>query len=246
MITGHSTRNPKPGTPVPITCAMAIYHQPLLSSWNKSKIPRMWQTASHKAPRYQLLVPVLAFALVPNISLQAQKCEETAQSQIRDALDKTTNRILLREVIDDYGEEGKQILVQIAGDSTQTPRRRGQALQLLGEHRSEEGEKLLLAMLDDPGTICSAVNPLQEYRDPELIPKLIVMLDDHRSCGEVVRFSIGSTEKEQKTEIYLPMRPWERWNTLQVNGLNKSATCSLSAIGLFNLGRTGGGRIVTH
>jgi len=167
----------------------------------------MWQTASGKAPRHQLLAritAVLGLALVSNIVLQAQQCEETAQSQIRDALDKTTNRVLLREVIDDYGEEAKQILVQIAGDGNQTPRRRGQAIQLLGEHRSEAGEKLLLAMLDDPETVCSALNPLQEYRDPELIPRLIAMLDDHRSCGEVVRFSIGSSEKQQKTGFDLP------------------------------------------
>jgi Tol biopolymer transport system component len=175
----------------------------------------MWQTDSPRLPRHRLLprrltqanrvttALVLGLALVATMRIRAQQCQETAQSQIQDALDRTTNRILLREVVDDYGEEAKRILVQIAGDENQTPQRRGQAIRLLGEHRSEAGEKLLLAMLDDPRTVCSAVTPLQDYRDPQLIPKLIAMLDDHRSCGEVVRFSIGGHDKEQKTGVYL-------------------------------------------
>jgi hypothetical protein len=137
------------------------------------------------------------------VRIRAQQCPETAQSQIQDALDRTTNRILLREVVDDYGEPAKRILVQIAGDENQTPKRRAQAIQLLGEHRSEAGEKLLLVMLDEPRTVCSVVSPLQEYRDPQLIPKLVAMLDDHRSCGEEVRFNIGGHEKEEKTEVFL-------------------------------------------
>jgi dipeptidyl aminopeptidase/acylaminoacyl peptidase len=175
----------------------------------------MWQSDCFKSLWHRLLPPrfvlvngmtaalALCLGLVSTILLRAQQCQETAQSQIQDALDKGTNRVLLREVIDDYGEEGKRILVQIAGDVNQTSNRRGQAIQLLGEHRSEAGEKLLLAMLDDPRTVCSVVNPLQGYRDPQLIPKLIAMLDDHRSCGEFVRFSIGSPEKEQKTGVFL-------------------------------------------
>ena len=157
------------------------------------------------ALRPRLLSCLLVFALtcVPVIEAQGQECKESAQSQIEAALDKTTNRILLREVVDDYGDEGKQILVGIASDHNQTPRRRGQAIQLLGEHRSEAGERMLLGMLDDPAMICSVVSPLQEYRDPQVVPKLIAMLDDQRSCGEVVRFSIGGHGKEEKTGVFL-------------------------------------------
>jgi len=59
---------------------------------------------------------------------------------------------MYRMAIDDYEVEGKRILIQIAGDGSQTSKRRGQAIQLLGEHRSEAGEKLLLSMLNDPKT----------------------------------------------------------------------------------------------
>jgi len=147
-------------------------------------------------------VLLLALVLTPRISM-SQECQETARNQIQNALDKSSNRILLREVVDDYGEEGKRILVQIAGDESQSPDRRGQAIHLLGEHRSKAGEELLLGMLDDPKTICAAIRPLQEYRDPQLIPKLINLLDDRRSCGELTRFSVGGHDKEQKAGLYL-------------------------------------------
>src|SRR6266436_5276307 len=108
----------------------------------------MWQTDSRRPSCHRLLprrLPavkrlitalVLDLVLAPGISV-SQECLETTRNQIQDALDRTTNRILLREVVDDYGEEGKRILVQIAGDESQTPKRRGQAIQLLGEHRSK-------------------------------------------------------------------------------------------------------------
>jgi WD domain, G-beta repeat len=172
----------------------------------------MWQTDSRRPSCHRLLprrlqavkrlITALVLVLAPGISV-SQECRETPSNQIQDALDRATNQILLREVVDDYGEEGKRILVQIAGDENQSPKRRGQAIQLLGEHRSKAGEDLLFAMLDDPKTICGAIPPLQEYRDPELIPKLIALLDDRRSCGDLIRFSIGGPDKEEKIGVYL-------------------------------------------
>jgi len=150
-----------------------------------------------------IAVVVLGFLLLPVLSVQAQECQETAQNQIEAALDRTTNTILLRDVLDDYGKEGKSILVQIAGDSTQPSKRRGQAIQLLGEHRSDAGERLLMAMLHDPKTICAAISPLQQYRDPQLIPNFVALLDDKRSCGNMVRFSTGGNEREESTEVSL-------------------------------------------
>src|SRR5882724_8253715 len=97
----------------------------------------MRHTGSPRPPCHRLLLRrlltgsrittalVVGLALLPTMGLQAQQCEETAQSQILDALDRTTNRILLKEVVDDYGDEAKGILVQIAGDQNQTPKRRG-------------------------------------------------------------------------------------------------------------------------
>lgn len=146
---------------------------------------------------------VLALTLGPVCLIQAQQCQESAQSQIQTALDRTTNLILLREVVDDYGEEGKGILVQIAGDETQPANRRGRAIQLLGEHRSDAGEKLLITMFNDPKRICAAIPSLQHYRNPQLIPRFIALLDDHRNCGIETRYDVGGSGKERTTEVFL-------------------------------------------
>jgi len=146
---------------------------------------------------------LLGFALVPTVPMHAQACQETAQSQIQAALDSTTNRILLEDVVGGYGDEGKSVLVQIAGDESQPSRRRGQAIQLLGELRSDAGERLLTAMLHDPKTICSAIDPLQHYRDAQLIPEFMQLLDDRRYCGSMVSLSIGGHDKEKRTDVFL-------------------------------------------
>jgi WD40 repeat protein len=135
----------------------------------------------------------------------AQHYEDNATGQIQNVLDNSTNRILLGDVIGNYGEEGKRILVQIAGDSAQPPGRRGQAIQMLGEYRSPAGEELLKQMLDDSKTICGAIPWLGYYRSPELVPRFIDLLDDHRSCGNLVQtiITIGVSYQEKKTEVYV-------------------------------------------
>jgi Tol biopolymer transport system component len=150
--------------------------------------------------RLFLLLPITLLTLT---EIWAQECKETTRGQIEAVLDKSTNRILLNEVVDNLGEEGKQILVQIAGDLKQSPKRRGQAISLLGEHRSEAGKKLLLGMLSDYPTLCGAIHPLQEYRDPNLVPQFISLLDDRRSCGNMIEFSIGGDAREKKTTVFV-------------------------------------------
>jgi hypothetical protein len=91
--------------------------------------------------RFALALLIILVNLPP---VGAQEGTETPRGQIESALDKSTNRILLRDVVDNFGDEGNQILAQIAGDRSQTPKRRGNAISLLGEHRSGAGKKLLL------------------------------------------------------------------------------------------------------
>jgi hypothetical protein len=136
-------------------------------------------------------------------------------------LDKVTNRILLGEVIEGYGDEGDRILVEIAGDATQPPERRSKAVWMLGEHRSPAGEELLKGMLNDPKTICEATSTLQFYRDPELIPRFVNMLDDHSSCGNEVRVDIGGDKPEEKTEVYLSDEAVDALETITGNYAEK-------------------------
>jgi WD40 repeat protein len=133
----------------------------------------------------------------------AQECKKTARSQIEAVLDKSTNRILLSEVVNDFGEEGKGVLVEIAGDESQSSKRRGEAIRLLGEYRSDAGERLLLEMLRDHKTACGVINALQEYRSREIVPAFIALLDDHRSCGSIVRFNAGGQGKQDQTEVFV-------------------------------------------
>jgi len=134
-----------------------------------------------------------------------QECEETARSQIESVLDKSTNRILLREVIDDFGNEGSRILVQIASDQGQPAKRRGAAIGLLGEHRSDAGKELLVKLLNERSTMCVAITALQWYRSPDLVPLFMGLLDDRHSCGNIVRFNIGGggQEKNKQTEVFV-------------------------------------------
>ena len=69
----------------------------------------------------------------------AQECKETARSQIEAVLDESTNRILLSKVVSNFGEEGKRLLLEIAGDESRSAKRRGEAIRLLGEYRSDAG-----------------------------------------------------------------------------------------------------------
>jgi len=153
----------------------------------------------------------------------AQHYEENATVQIQDVLDKSTNRIMLGDVIGGYGEEGKRILVQIAGDSAQPASRRGRAVQMLGEYRSPAGEELLKGMLNDSKTICGAISALQNYRSPELIPRFIDLLDDHRSCGDLVQttINIGVSWQEKKTEVYVSDEAIESLERITGNYLEK-------------------------
>jgi hypothetical protein len=80
----------------------------------------MFRMPHSKLVRLAIALTPLALGLARARPIQAQACQETAQIQIENALDKSTHRILLQEVVDDYGEEGKQVLVQIARDYTQT------------------------------------------------------------------------------------------------------------------------------
>jgi WD40 repeat protein len=146
---------------------------------------------------------LLGITLTASTSAVAQECKETARSQIEAVLDKSTNRILLSEVVSEFGEEGKRVLVEVAGDESQSSKRRGEAIRLLGENRSDAGERLLFEMLRDHKTACGAINALQEYRSTEIIPAFIALLDDHRSCGSLVRFNAGGQGKQNQTEVFV-------------------------------------------
>src|SRR5271157_543626 len=158
--------------------------------------------------KYPITLSAIAILLLSLSHIStAQHYEENATVQIQDVLDKSTDRILLGDVIGGYGEEGKRILVQIASDSAQPASRRSRAVQMLGEYRSPAGEKLLKAMLNDSKTICGAISALQNYRDPELIARFIDLLDDHRSCGKLIRISGERRSvdggKQEETEVYI-------------------------------------------
>lgn len=148
---------------------------------------------------FQSLV-VLVLLVVPCAS---QQCEETARGQIETVLDKVTNRPLIREVIDGYGDEGKRILVDIAAEESSSAKQRGEAIRLLGEHRSEPARQLLLRLLQTREQVCAAVAPLVQYRSPELVPLFVALLDDHRSCGKLISFGMHSAQGNKETEVFL-------------------------------------------
>jgi WD40 repeat protein len=145
----------------------------------------------------------LSMGIVWLLPAGGQECTQTAQNQIETVLDKSTNRVLLREVTNDFGEEGNRILVQIASDQSQPAKRRSAAIGLLGEYRSDAGKKLLLQLLDEHNTICVAINGLQWYRTPDLVPLFMNLLDDRHSCGNMVRFNNGGHEKDKQTEVFV-------------------------------------------
>ena len=163
-------------------------------------LPVDFSSTSGKMQIMKCVAVLLGITLTAYTSAAAQECKETARGQIEAVLDKSTNRILLSEVVNDFGEEGKRVLVEIAGDESQSSRRRGEAIRLLGEYRSDAGERLLLEMLRDHKTACGAINALQEYRSPEIVPAFIALLDDHRSCGNIVRFNAGGQGKQNFRE----------------------------------------------
>src|SRR5713226_8890956 len=132
---------------------MGIFQQP--NSSNGCRVIKYRLPMLHLVKDALLSLSVCAVWLLP---AGGQECQQTARSQIDSVLDKSTNRILLREVIDDFGEEGNRVLVQIASDQDQPAKRRGTAIGLLGEHRSDAGKRLLLELLNEDSTMCVAIN----------------------------------------------------------------------------------------
>jgi WD domain, G-beta repeat len=123
------------------------------------------------------------------------------RSQVESALDRNTSRILRGEVIDEFGDEGKRILIQIARDQSQPAERRIEAIRLLGDKRSDEAYKALVELLHENNTVCGTIHALQAYRNPALVPAFLGLLEDRRSCGNIVRFTVGGNADERKTEV---------------------------------------------
>jgi WD40 repeat protein len=53
--------------------------------------------------------------------------------------------------------------------------------------------------------MCVAINALQSYRTPDLVPLFMGRLDDRQSCGNIVRFTIGGggRGKDKETEVFV-------------------------------------------
>ena len=139
-----------------------------------------------------ILITLLAFT-----GLAAQECRETVMAQITAALEWSAGREFLNEVMDNFGEEGEQILGQIAADDHQSNERRGRAIWLLGEHHSETGKRCLLQLLDNRTTRCAAIRAIQEYREPEIVPHLVSLLDDESSCSVFIPFSTPENKADR-------------------------------------------------
>jgi len=116
-------------------------------------------------------------------------------------LDRGTDRMFLKEVMDSYGEEGEQILGQIAADEKQSPWRRGQAIRFLGELRLDTGKKLSPGLLNDQTAVCAAISAIPEYRDPALVPRLIPLLDNGNSCPTLVPFTVPDNRIDQLSPV---------------------------------------------
>ena len=83
--------------------------------------------------RHSIALCALAILLLVTSNFSAaQRCEETPTGQIKNVLDRSANRVLQREIVGSYGEEGKHILIKIAGDNAQPLNRREGAIRLLG------------------------------------------------------------------------------------------------------------------
>ena len=130
-----------------------------------------------------LTVVSLSLALT---EMKVQSCDDTPRGQIESLLDKTTNRPLIREVIDGYGEEARKILPEVAANENEPPQPRGEAIRLLGEYRSEAAEQLLIGWLKNAHRVCTAIEPLSHYHDPQLLPDFIGFLDNYQTSGKIV------------------------------------------------------------